>query len=209
VIRKAEGNSPNIHARNCPNKHQPTSMPVSRISIDGLWRCLCPSFDSIAISHSSRPFSAIRNTPIRPRSGSRRLSRPRIRTQPFHTLPRAGVNIIRTFAPAPLVRRSPSDGTSKWEMYDNAPPQFLHDRLRHLSTKEGAYRTIADLVEYLVRSRGEKPAVVHYDALIRANADAENGSAKVVAGLLKEMKEMGIGADSGLYHGVLQVCSLL
>ena len=50
--------------------------------------------------------------------------------------------------------------------------------------------------------------MIHYDALIRANADAENGSAEVVEGLLKEMKEEGIGTDSGLYHAVLQVLAI-
>jgi hypothetical protein len=60
-------------------------------------------------------------------------------------------------------------------------------------------------VEYLITVRGEKPALIHYDSLIRANADAENGSAEVVKDLLTEMKQEGIGADSALYHGVLQV----
>ena len=60
-------------------------------------------------------------------------------------------------------------------------------------------------MEHLIKVRGEKPALLHYDALIRANADAENGSVAVVRELLKEMKVEGVGADSGLYHGVLQV----
>jgi hypothetical protein len=76
-----------------------------------------------------------------------------------------------------------------------------------MRTQENGYNKIAELVDYLIRNRGEKPALIHYDALIRANADAENGSVEVVRSLLKEMKEMGIGADSGLYHGVLQVSS--
>lgn len=60
-------------------------------------------------------------------------------------------------------------------------------------------------MKYLICERGEKPALIHYDALIRANADAEFGSAEVVKDLLIEMKEERIAADSGLYHGVLQV----
>jgi pentatricopeptide repeat protein len=59
-------------------------------------------------------------------------------------------------------------------------------------------------VEYLITERGEEPALVHYHALIRINADAEHGSAEAVERLLKEMKEEGIGADSGLYHAALQ-----
>lgn len=89
---------------------------------------------------------------------------------------------------------------------EDVPIVHLHDRLRHLKTEEGAYHEIAELVDHLIKIRGEKPALLHYDALIRANADAENGSITVVRALLKEMKEEGVGADSGLYHGVLQVC---
>jgi hypothetical protein len=74
-----------------------------------------------------------------------------------------------------------------------------------MRTEEGAYHRVAELVEYLITVRGEKPALIHYDSLIRANADAENGSVDVVKGLLVEMKQEGIGPDSGLYHGVLQV----
>jgi hypothetical protein len=83
---------------------------------------------------------------------------------------------------------------------------LLHEKLRALCAKEGSYHKITELVEYLIRERGEKPALVHYDALIRANSDAEFGSAQVVRDLLVEMKEDGIAADNGLYHAVLQVC---
>jgi hypothetical protein len=76
-----------------------------------------------------------------------------------------------------------------------------------MRTQENGYTKIVELVDYLIGNRGEKPALIHYDALIRANADAENGSVEVVRRLLREMKEMEIGADSGLYHGVLQVSS--
>jgi pentatricopeptide repeat protein len=88
------------------------------------------------------------------------------------------------------------------------PIVYLHERLRQITSEEGAYQRIANLVEYLIKDRGEKPTLIHYDALIRANADAENGSAEVVELLLKEMKEEGIGADSALYHAVLQVLAI-
>jgi hypothetical protein len=72
-------------------------------------------------------------------------------------------------------------------------------------TEEGRYHDIVNLVEYLVTTRREKPSLIHYDALIRANSDAAYGSAEVVKGLLQEMKESSIAGDAGLYHGVLQV----
>jgi isocitrate lyase len=89
--------------------------------------------------------------------------------------------------------------------YDDIPIPRLHDRLRQMLTEEGRFHDIAKMVEYLVTARREKPALIHYDALIRANADAAYGSAQVVRRLLAEMKECGVGADAGLYHGVLQV----
>lgn len=76
-------------------------------------------------------------------------------------------------------------------------------------TEEGRYHDIVRLVEYLVTTRGEKPSLLHYDALIRANSDAAYGSVEVVRGLLREMKESRILGDAGLYHGVLQVLLLM
>lgn len=94
-----------------------------------------------------------------------------------------------------------------WEQdkWDRDEIDVLHDRLRSYRTQEGNYGRVVGLVEYLIKNRGEKPALIHYDSLIRANADAENGSAECVRTLLVEMKEEGIRGDSGLYHGVLQV----
>jgi pentatricopeptide repeat protein len=84
-----------------------------------------------------------------------------------------------------------------------------HDKLRSLRAKEGAFEDIISLVEWLITVAGEEPSLIHYEALIRANADAANGSVDVVKSLLKEMKEEGIGPDSQLYHAVLQVRTAL
>lgn len=81
----------------------------------------------------------------------------------------------------------------------------IYERLSRLKVAEGAYTQVAEVVEYLVKVRQEKISLIHYDALIAANADAENGSVEVVRTLLEEMKGLGIGASSGLYHTVLQV----
>lgn len=181
-------------------------MPVTRIPIDGLWRCLCPSMDAISQSLSSRSLPALRNVSLLPHTGSRKHSRPRIRAQHFHASPRVRIDVKEPRAPP--IRNQPVKEPTEWEKLDQIPIVHLNDHLRHLTTEQGAYHKIADLVEYLIspKGRGEKPALNHYDALIRANADAENGSAAVVARLLKEMRLFGISPDSELYHGVLQVC---
>ncbi|OBT66155.1 hypothetical protein VE03_05073 [Pseudogymnoascus sp. 23342-1-I1] len=84
----------------------------------------------------------------------------------------------------------------------------LHDILRTVRDESGSYQKTIDLVQYLIRDRGERPNVRHFDALIRANADAERGSAEEVEGLLKEMDEQGIIGDSGLYHSVLMTLAV-
>lgn len=53
--------------------------------------------------------------------------------------------------------------------------------------------------------RHVRPGVRHYRALILANADPERGSPDVLRGLLKEMEDKGIPADSGTLHAALQV----
>jgi pentatricopeptide repeat protein len=85
---------------------------------------------------------------------------------------------------------------------------YLHERLRHVASLESGYERVVSLVEYLIIERGVKPALVHYDALIRVNASAEQGSAGVVEELLKEMKEEGINPDSGVYHAALQALAI-
>lgn len=129
--------------------------------------------------------------------------------------------IIRTVraAPSPPVRTFVSSIPSppgvldekqfaRYRCLDDIPVAHLHERLRQTRNGDEEYQHVAELVEHLVAERGEKPALIHYHALIRVNADANNGSAEVVERLLKEMKAEGVGADSGLYHAILQVLAV-
>jgi hypothetical protein len=205
-------------------------MSVTRVPIDGLWRCLCPSIDAIILSSSSHTLSAVRPQQNRVPTCSRQLQ-PWARS--LHSSSRARFEIRREALPYPtkdykharsglhigkdqlLLTARGSSGAQSGHFpiaassdlgdLDAVPTTRLHDRLRQMLTEEGRFYDIAKMVEYLVSKRGEKPALIHYNALIRANADAEYGSAAVVRALLAEMKESGIGADAGLYHGVLQV----
>lgn len=109
-----------------------------------------------------------------------------------------------------------NEGLEASESSSEAPPEEtwgalstkeLHDILRAVRDESSSYQKTIQLVQYLIKSRGERPNVRHFDALIRANADAERGSAEEVEGMLKEMDKQGIIGDSGLYHSVLMVCS--
>lgn len=84
----------------------------------------------------------------------------------------------------------------------------LHDRLRKLPSRPDTYHEIAEVVHYLIDVRGEEPALMHYDALVRANADAENGSVDILKGLLQEMEELDIRGDTSFYEGVLLVLAV-
>ncbi|KAF4636586.1 hypothetical protein G7Y89_g1509 [Cudoniella acicularis] len=190
-------------------------MQPIRITIDGLWRCLCPSVDSIAVSYRATHFLPIRKTAIRSHTANKTTRH--LRTRAFHTSAQTRQEEVGTEqpflddefklshrrVPQVVVRRiQPSNS------FDNISTPHLYDELRQIRTQQGAYDSVSELVDYLINIRGEKPALIHYDALIRANCDAEKGSAAVVKGLLREMEEDGIGADAALYHAVLQVLAI-
>lgn len=178
-------------------------MPPLRIPIDGLWRCLCPSIDTITLAQTSnRAFSS--QIPSRRRDSHRRAAQPR----DFHSSPHA-FEIIQhetinqhsdTYSNGfnRIIRATP-------DQYRHVPLSRLYDQLRRVRNTEGAYQTILELVDHLIASRGEPPSLIHYEALISANADAENGSVEAVKDLLQEMKDEGIGLNSGVYHSILQV----
>ncbi|KAK0102828.1 hypothetical protein ONS95_000974 [Cadophora gregata] len=212
-------------------------MPTTRIPIDGLWRCLCPSLDGIAIVRHQRVAPSSR---IFPAGYTCRTNRPQ--THPFHTSTHAralqnenstgssrcfgenwnstpnnaatlssyassqGSGIPSTQFRVPTVSRLNSK--IPYETLDSMSIPQIHDLLRKTRTERKSYFKVVELVSYLISERGEKPALIHYDSLIRANASAMQGSADAVRTLLEEMKEFQIGADSGLYHGALQVLAI-
>jgi hypothetical protein len=191
-------------------------MLVTRIAIDGLWRCLCPSMDAIALSQLSPP---LRGASIRPclRTTKRVVSRPSRSFLSRSPHSKTEINLeergdaittaIDNITPSKTSSADPKP-SPPYASLDEVPITELHDTLRNIGTKDGAYKSIADLVEYMITSRREKPSLPLYDALIRANADASHGSADAVAKLLREVKEEQIVPDSNLYHSALQVCSM-
>ena len=94
------------------------------------------------------------------------------------------------------------------EIFGGLSNERLHTRLQGFDAQEGAYGLMIGLVEYLIRNRGEKPTAVHYNALIRANADPDFGSVEAVRALLTEMKESEIPLDSAICHSVLLVYNI-
>ena len=183
-------------------------MQVTRIAIDGLWHCLCPSFDAIAAYQLIGP---LRQASTRPRLNTNKRSSRSVLSRSINS--RTKVRLEERDDATLTVRRikpskTPSAITKSSPLYaslDDVPLKELYDTIRNIGTKDGAYKSITDLVNYLITSRREKPSLPLYDALIRANADASHGSADAVANLLREVKDENIVPDSNLYHSALQV----
>ncbi|KAI9646443.1 hypothetical protein NHQ30_004435 [Ciborinia camelliae] len=183
-------------------------MTATRIPIDGLWRCLCPSIDTLVLARPATINQLPRKFLNRPLVKNKKLPTC-LKNRPFHTT--ATTSLLMPNGPYVSRSRHQKSKTNipKPINLEKLSNDEIHERLRQLKTEEGAYTQVAEVVEYLVKVRQEKPALIHYDALIAANADAENGSVEVVRALLEEMKGLRIGADSGFYHTVLQVCILV
>ena len=192
-------------------------MPGTRIAIDGLWRCLCPSFDAITFSQLKAPLRRVAARPsirskkpassrtARSLSSNSSANTPKIQSQlQQQEQARLSLREIKSSSAAWGSARAPAP---PYASLDDVPISQLHETLRDIRTENGAYNKIVELVAYLIKNRGEKPSLLHYDALVRANADAAHGSADIVAHLLREVKQEGLVPDSGLYHSALQVCS--
>ena len=205
-------------------------MPPFQVPIDGLWHCLCPSIDAIILS-GNRSLSRSSARPIG-RSNRDFRNKPKPQLRNFHSTRRtrwqtpsaissaqsSGIpaKVDLTFPQPVDVRftkssvhpkqREDASLEERYARFADTPFSLLHDRLRALRGQERAYQEILDLVEYLVTVRGAKPALIHYESLIIANADAENGSVEAVKVLLQEMKDEGIRGTASLYHSVLQAC---
>lgn len=180
-------------------------MQVTRIAIDGLWRSLCPSFDAIAAPPSLRlalTCTSFERTKRLSKSVSCRSihcsKKLRLQEQDDAAVTFGRIKPSKTSGP--VKNASPAHAG-----LDDVPVRELYDTLHNVGAEDRAYKRITDLVDYLITSRGEKPSLILYDALIRANADASHGSANAVANLLREVKEANIVPDSNLYHSALQV----
>jgi hypothetical protein len=183
-------------------------MQVTRIAIDGLWRCLCPSFEAIAAYQLIGPLWQASTRPrLYPNKRSSRSvlsrsinSRTKVRLEDQDDTTLAVRRIKPSKTPSAITKSS-----APYASLNDVPVRELYDTIRNIETKDGAYKSITDLVDYLITSRKEKPSLPLYDALIRANADASHGSADAVANLLREVKDENIVPDSNLYHSALQV----
>lgn len=84
------------------------------------------------------------------------------------------------------------------------PISYLEGLLQRDKLTTNMYAT-TQVLRALIRDHHVEPSARHYKALILAHRDSTRGSPHAVRGLLEEMEEDGITADSGTLHAILQV----
>lgn len=195
--------------------------------LDGLWYSLCPSFSVLSparpafskskgrtsnpplpsIANASSPacrcYSAIGENP-----GTRYTTTHNLRPDTFN--PSETPNHPDAHWPGDQPNtQSPRERLSRTHKVQEDllkwPNDALETRLQYVMDKKPNIRHITQILRLLIRDRHVQPNARHYKALILANTDNERGSPQLVRGLLDEMEDHGIKADSGTLHGALQV----
>lgn len=197
-------------------------MPRRTLILDGLWHCLCPSFNLDTLVHSAPPI--IRKT-SRPRvpivSGNSALP-PTWRCLSSFTAKHQDHDAEMAHNSASIENESPrldNRASSPPHRHKNRSPRpsrvpdtlkrnstaRLENRLQEITVKRPNVVSAVQILRTLIRDRHVRPDTRHYKALILANTDSERGSPENVRELLSEMEANGITADSGTLHAALQV----
>ncbi|RAL17713.1 pentatricopeptide repeat protein [Aspergillus homomorphus CBS 101889] len=201
-------------------------MPRTTLVLDGLWLCLCPSFNINTLSgarvtlgasqHAKRRFSSLplkKSMPARPTFGPEEPATIDSSREPDQRDVTHEDSIIRLL-PDQSIPFTSYDQVTTFEFGD-APEtlsrkstQALETRLQEITAKNPRIQNTAQILRILIHDRQVHPDTRHYRALILAHSDAVRGSTKTVRRLLAEMESNGIAADSGTLHAALQVSAV-
>lgn len=256
-------------------------MATTKLAIDGLWRCLCPSFDAAILAVPlTAPAPNVRRQRQRKQRNATHISKASIATTPTnrvafgpqanpdrrikaqffgqrhnqqydavndqptedHDVSRKSTNSSSSRGSGSETHKNVARGgsiqadvllserllakdgaaievgqegskarpTPTWA-YQNlgdVPIPRLHlwlDRIQHAM---GTFDKVMKLVNHLRNERGQGPTLRYYEALARANADAEHGSATMIATIMEEMDSYGIIANKEFYHACLQTLAV-
>lgn len=203
--------------------------------IDGLWHSLCPSFEQYASRSSLHRSRAVSFTglscPTHSRYVRARVSRSLVTIIPSHPQSPTFWKQKHVDKPAEATEAAPSTPWSRraeiqvqeqTHATSSIPTQKplldsssndirkLSDAQIHTILRREAncayYDRVQEIIEILIRERGEKPDRTHYHALISAQANLEHGSAAEVERLLQEMEETKTALDAGTCSAVLKAC---
>ncbi|KAI0101654.1 hypothetical protein GGR51DRAFT_529762 [Nemania sp. FL0031] len=196
----------------------------SRIIVDGLWRCLCPSVDIVSLSKPFDLYHVLRTRPTSRCGLSSKAPRQQCRRQHSHAAAQSRHNTkerreqtenARVAYLKRLAKRNPwipgaafQDSDAFNIKLDGMSTRTIYAALKELQDAEDTYLAITRFVEYLVKERGEQPNAALYESLIKANINTHYGSAKVAAQLLKEAQSHGIATTPEMYQGLLEVTAV-
>ena len=93
------------------------------------------------------------------------------------------------------------------ELLQRTRTSVIYDALRVMIKQPRRRPLIRALVKYLVNHRSQTPNAHLYEALVASNWEP-SGSALEVRQILDEMKELGVGATSSLYHAALRALAV-
>ncbi|RAH65023.1 pentatricopeptide repeat protein [Aspergillus aculeatinus CBS 121060] len=209
-------------------------MPRTNLVLDGLWFCLCPSFNFNTLhrartalqgarrfsSRNNSSFGPQTNTPIRQYLNKQHSDSNAPKKQ-------LGDGETPRSIPDQATSQQHGDGhdqqgsarrsidLSTTYAADDAPEtlagiktQSLETRLQELTAQNPRIQSATQILRILVRDRQIPPQTRHYRALVLAHSDAMRGSTDTVRSLLAEMEDNGIPADSGTLHAALQVSAV-
>ncbi|KAK2871597.1 hypothetical protein FQN49_003029 [Arthroderma sp. PD_2] len=208
-------------------------MSTRTVAVDGLWLCFRPSLGHLFSESARQPFSFDNAV-----SSSRRAfcSSPKCSfASTFNPLMTAAP-VISTESKSNISndgqKRTDLDRKPKRREPRSLRPrelptvrQLLRQRkvppdlgIRSDANLENTLQNVVDglpnhtaaltVVTEIVRNRHVRPEIRHYRAMILANTNCIRGSAKQVEGLLNDMENNGILADSGTLHAALKALAV-
>lgn len=188
-------------------------MRQPQLLYDGLWRCLCPSFNEAALPRALNASLARPRPPNRPFNAV--MQRRRIGTESHSDYPPDKGQSLADFfrlAETQIKKAETKDdylkilGLKKPNLTTVSADDILK-ALRYI--RDGNYYKIPDahdrivqFVNFIILKRGYKPDAFLYECMMDAMADPK-GSAAGVRKLLTDMAEQGIAPTADVCYGAL------
>ncbi|KAF2201280.1 hypothetical protein GQ43DRAFT_394612 [Delitschia confertaspora ATCC 74209] len=182
------------------------AMTSPPLVLDGLWRCLCPSFTS---QISPRILSSVRIPSA--------LHSPR--RFPTSQCPASWRAPTRSFSIAADPNPPYLPGSRPLRAFNGSQSKNIEASLVHLSTPElyerlraeaasGRHRDVMKIVKILLKDREQEPSLQMYSAILHSYVSAEDGTAGMIRKTLEEMRQEGIELDSRACHNILEALAV-
>ncbi|KAF2262145.1 hypothetical protein CC78DRAFT_520588 [Lojkania enalia] len=172
-------------------------MMTRPVVYDGLWRCLCPSFQPARSLRRLVQCQVTNNLSNKP-------PRPLRTTRSYTVTPDAN-------SQSPVFR-SGSQGPARLQNKDklslvHLPTTELYARLR-IDAAGGRSQEVMNIVKILIKDRREKPNILLYSAILHSFVSPEDGTAGKIRRILEEMQEEGIELDATACHNILEALAV-